>query len=195
MQPGGHGAFHIPPVPVLYRAMGQEPFEALMTAHHAEIYRYVLRVTARSGEADDLSQETFIRAYRAYRALPADANVRAWLFAIATNLCRNHFRSERRRRAAYAGVQIGAREVDHDGPEGAALFQEARTLTQGVIDGLPLKQRLAFVMRKLHDLDYDAIGQSLDCSSESARAHVFQALRKVRRALSGHALPDTEPRS
>ena len=124
--------------------------------------------------------------------MPADANVRAWLFAIATNLCRNHFRSERRRRAAYAGVQIGARDADHDGPEGAALFQEVRTLTQGVIDGLPLKQRLAFVMRKLHDLDYDAIGQSLDCSSESARAHVFQALRKIRRTL--HAIANTEPR-
>jgi RNA polymerase sigma-70 factor (ECF subfamily) len=174
--------------------MGQEPFEALMTVHHAEIHRYVRRVTARSGEADDLSQETFIRAYRAYRALPPDANVRAWLFAIATNLCRNHFRSERRRRAAYAGVQIAAREADHDDPEGAALFQEARALTQGVIARLPLKQRLAFVMRKLHDLDYDAIGQSLDCSSESARAHVFQALRKVRRTLTGHATADTEPR-
>jgi RNA polymerase sigma-70 factor, ECF subfamily len=174
--------------------MGQEPFEALMSTHHAEIYRYVLRVTARSGEADDLSQETFIRAYRAYRALPPDANVRAWLFAIATNLCRNHFRSERRRRAAYAGVQSGSRTADHDGPESVALAREARALTQGVIDGLPLKQRLAFVMRKLHDLDYDAIGQSLDCSSESARAHVFQALRKVRQTLTGHAIPDTEPR-
>jgi RNA polymerase sigma factor (sigma-70 family) len=174
--------------------MGQEPFEALMTAHHAEIYRYVRRVTARPSEADDLSQETFIRAFRAYRTLPSDANTRAWLFAIATNLCRNHFRSERRRHAAHAAVRASARAVDADGPEGAALFAEAKQLTQTVIDGLPPKQRLAFVMRKLHDLDYDAIGQGLDCSAESARAHVFQALRKIKRTLNGHAIPATEPR-
>ena len=44
-------------------------------------------------------------------------------------------------------------------------------------------------MRKIHDLDYEAIGRSLDCSAESARAHVFQALRKIRLSLNGHELP------
>ena len=48
---------------------------------------------------------------------------------------------------------------------------------------LPLKQRLAFVLRKVHDLDYDVIAQSLHCSAESARAHVFQALKKIRLGL------------
>jgi len=57
--------------------MGREPFEAVMTAHHAEIYRYLRRVTFRSADAEDLSQETFLRAFRAYRGLPPDANVRA----------------------------------------------------------------------------------------------------------------------
>ena len=76
--------------------MGREPFEAVMTAHHAEIYRYLRRVTFYSSEAEDLSQETFLRAFRAYRALPPDANVRAWLFAIATNLFRNSLRSSKR---------------------------------------------------------------------------------------------------
>ena len=60
------------------------------------------------------------------------------------------------------------------------------------MDGLPLKQRLAFVLRKLHDLEYDAIGKSLECSPESARAHVFQALKKIRLGLNGHELPMME---
>ena len=58
-----------------------------------------------------------------------------------------------------------------------------------VVVGLPPKQRLAFTLRKVHDLDYEAIGQSLDCSPDSARAHVFQALRKIRRSLNGYELP------
>jgi RNA polymerase sigma-70 factor (ECF subfamily) len=172
--------------------MGAEPFEAVVAAHHAEIYRYLLRTTARASEAQDLSQETFLRAYRAYRSLPGDANVRAWLFAIATNLSRNHFRAEKRRRVAHATVRAEATPHTGTGPEEETRFSEAAALVDAVIGRLPLKQRLAFTLRKIHDLDYAAIGQSLHCSPESARAHVFQALRKVRRSLNGHELPHAE---
>lgn len=163
--------------------MGENGFEAIVLAHHGEIYRYLLRTTARPSEAADLSQETFLRAFRAYPALPADANVRAWLFTIATNLCRNHFRAETRRRKAHAAVSADGPEVDDQGPEAATRIKEARVRIDAVIARLPLKQRLAFTLRKIHDLDYEAIGGILDCSAESARAHVFQAFRKVRQSL------------
>jgi len=172
--------------------MGPSIFDQAVTTHHAEIHRYLRRATARATEADDLSQETFLRAYRAWHRLPADANVRAWLFAIATNLVRNHARGESRRRRAYAEVRVTRTEAAADGPEGMTLFNEARQLVETVVTRLPLKQRLAFVLRKVHDLDYDAIGESLECSSESARAHVFQALKKIRAGLNGHALPGME---
>ena len=173
--------------------LGEAGFEAVVAAHHGEIYRYLRRLAARAAEADDLSQETFLRAYRARERLTPDANVRAWLFAIATNVFRNHLRSERRRRAAHDTVRATRREADPDGPEAQAVAGEVRTLAEAAIRGLPLKQRLAFTMRKMHDLDYDVIGQSLECSPESARAHVFQALRKVRQTLNGHQLLFTEP--
>ncbi len=54
---------------------------------------------------------------------------------------------------------------------------------EAVVERLPLRQRLAFILRKIHDLDYEVIARSLDCSAETARAHVFQALRKVRQNL------------
>jgi cystathionine gamma-lyase len=57
-----------------------------------------------------------------------------------------------------------------------------------ILDNDELKQRLAFLQRKVHGLDYEAIGESLTCSAGTARAHVFQALRKVRRALEGREL-------
>jgi RNA polymerase sigma-70 factor (ECF subfamily) len=174
--------------------MGQQPFETVLEAHHPEIYRYLLRVTSRRSDADDLSQETFLRAWRAYRVLAPDANVRAWLFTIATNLARNHFRSERRRQNAHAAVRIVRVETDGARPDGEAVFQETRARLERVVATLPFKQRLAFVLRKIHDLDYEAIARSLECSAESARAHVFQALRKIRRDLEGAALPRMEPR-
>jgi RNA polymerase sigma factor (sigma-70 family) len=168
---------------VSYMAMGQQPFETVVEAHHAEIYRYLVRVTTRPSEAQDLSQETFLRAYRAYRALTPDANVRAWLFTIATNLTRNHFRTERRRRSAHAAFRETRSELGGVDPEGETRFNEARARLEIVVTGLPLKQRLAFILRKIHEFDYEVIAQSLSCSTESARAHVFQALKKIRSGL------------
>ncbi len=173
--------------------MSQEAFEAVVSAHHGEICRYLRRMIGRAGDADDLSQETFLRAYRAYRSLPGDANVRAWLFSIATNLARNHFRSETRRRRAYGEVRASARETVDSAQEAVLVSRETGALVEGIVRRLPLKQRLAFTQRKIHGLDYEAIGRSLGCSAESARAHVFQALRKIRQGLDGHGLLPEEP--
>src|SRR5262249_4065615 len=101
--------------------MADDAFEAVVAAHRDESDRYGARVTARASDADDLSQETFLRAFRAHRALPADANVRAWLFAIATNLCRNHFRGEARRRRAMAAASADGHMAQPGWPEGEAL--------------------------------------------------------------------------
>ena len=163
-----------------------------MTAHHAEIYRYLRRVTFRSAEAEDLSQETFLRAFRAYRSLPPDANVRAWLFAIATNLFRNSLRSAKRRRAAHDTVKGKGRDDDGAEPESQARFNEARATVEAVIDALPPKQRAAFIMRKVHELPYDEIAKSLECSADSARAHVFQAFRKIRQSLDDTQIASAE---
>jgi RNA polymerase sigma-70 factor (ECF subfamily) len=168
---------------------GAGGFEAIVMAHHTEIHRYLVRVTTRGSEADDLSQETFLRAYRAWDQAPRDGNTRAWLYTIATNVYRNHVRSERRRKSAHATVEVVRRETDLDDPEAETLAGEMRTLTEGAIRSLPLKQRLAFTLRKLEDLDYETIASTLECSPETARAHVFQAMRKVRATLNGHALP------
>ena len=173
--------------------MSQEEFGAVVSAHHEEIFRYLRRAIGPAGDAEDLSQETFLRAYRAYATLPKDANVRAWLFSIATNLAKNHFRSETRRRRAYGEVQGGAQAATNTTQETELLSREASGLVDGIVQRLPFKQRLAFTQRKIHGLDYGAIGKNLGCSAESARAHVFQALRKIRQGLDGYGLLPGEP--
>jgi RNA polymerase sigma-70 factor (ECF subfamily) len=173
--------------------MSQEAFGAVVSAHHEEILRYLRRAIGSAGDAEDLSQETFLRAYRAYAALPKDANVRAWLFSIATNLAKNHFRAETRRRRAYGEVQVGTQATARTTQEAELVSREAGALVEGIVQRLPLKQRLAFTQRKIHGLDYEAIGKNLRCSAESARAHVFQALRKIRQGLDGYGLLPGEP--
>ncbi len=163
-----------------------QAFDGVLAAHHDEIYRYLRRVVGSGGDGEDLCQETFLRAYRAYGSLPEGANVRAWLFSIATNLAKNHFRSEARRRRAYG--EAPALHAAPAGAEAALVSRETGALVEAIVQRLPLRQRLAFTQRKLHGLEYEAIGQSLGCSAEAARAHVFQALRKIRRGLDGYGV-------
>ena len=156
------------------RSETDRAFGAIVETHHAEIYRYLRSVVSRGTEVEHLFQETFLRAFRGYRSLPVDTDVRAWLFGIASTLCRTDVRSGRRHRPR---------------PEGGAIRDEARSPLEDVIGGLPVLQRLAITMRRLHGLDYDAIGASLDCAAETARAHVLQALRQIRRGRDGLTVP------
>jgi RNA polymerase sigma-70 factor (ECF subfamily) len=163
-----------------------DAFADLVTRHHAEIYRYLVRVTGRASDADDLSQETFFRAFRACAGGGPDGDCRAWLFAIATNLSKNYFRSQKRRQRAQHELLLGwgDRAAGLDGESGGRDLGEA---VERMVAALPVKQRLAFVQRKVHGFAYETIAENLGCSPESARANVFQATKKIRRALDGHA--------
>jgi RNA polymerase sigma-70 factor, ECF subfamily len=152
---------------------GDPGFDALVARHHAEIYRYLLRMTGRTSVAGGLSQETFLRAYR---SLPADGSARARLFGIATRLSRKHLRGTGRRRRADGGLTAGV------GADGRALDS---VRIEAMVAVLPFEQRAAFLQRKFHLLDYAAIGQILRCSIEGAQALVFRALRRIRQALDG----------
>ena len=171
--------------PVSTEAGGQLlwTIEAVVTVHHPEIHRYLARVTGRAAEADDLSQETFLRAYRAFRALPEDANVRAWLFTIATNVYRNHVRSEKRRLAAHATVRAAGRELDLDGPEEEAMADEARALTAAAIRQLPPKQRAAIALHYIGDMTTAEVAEILGCAVSTVSVHLHRARARLAETL------------
>jgi RNA polymerase sigma-70 factor, ECF subfamily len=151
-------------------------FDRLVARHRAEIAAYLRRVLGDPAAAEDAAQDTWLRAHRAFGRLPADANARAWLYRIATNRARSLLRQRSaaaRRASAVAVDMLPARGVDLDG--GLTLQAVARAVMR-----LPTKQRAALVARRFQDLGYDEIGAALDCSAESARANVHQAVRKLR---------------
>lgn len=159
------------------------PFEDAMRRHDREIMRFLVRMTRDREDALDLFQETFLRAYRAYPDLDSEAALRPWLFKIAANLCRNRAR-DRARHSRIVAPDADAEVLDavsphhlnhanHSAPDGALDMRRA-------IAGLPGKQGQAFVMRKIVGLEYSEIGAALGCSEESARAGVYQALRKLK---------------
>jgi len=166
------------------------PFAEIVSLHQEVVYRYLLRFTRNVHDAQDLFQETFLRAHRAYAALPGDADLRAWLLRIAVNASKNYVRDRQRRTRVLVDEEEGyecANSVstkDTTDTEQAMIAREtARTLVS-TIETLPFHQRAALIQRQFEGLDYDTIANNLDCSPESARAHVYQALRKLRLSLA-----------
>ncbi len=163
----------LPPIPL--------PFEDAMRRHDREIMRFLVRMTHDHEDALDLFQETFLRAYRAYPDLDSEAGLRPWLFKIAANLCRNRAR-DRARRSRVIAPEADAEVLDAVSPRHFAnhAAQDGALDLRRAVAGLPGKQGQAFVMRKIVGLDYAEIGAALGCSEDSARAGVYQALRKLK---------------
>src|ERR1700730_7929554 len=159
------------------------PFEELIRRHEREIMRYLLRVTRDPDDAADLFQDTWLRAYRAYPRIDSSTDLRPWLYAIATNLCRNRVRDHSRRSRVLvadnekspAAETMGRTQLSRNENEGYALVRVREMLSR-----LPNKQREALNLRYFAGLEYAAIAAALGCSPESARANVSQAMRKLK---------------
>lgn len=166
------------------------PFAEVITLHQRAIYGYLLHFTRNVADAQDLFQETFLRAYRAYAVLPTDADVRAWLMRIAVNLSKNYVRDRQRRNRVLVDEEQGQDHeqaffaVSNNDTEQTMISREVAQTLLTTIDALPFRQRTALIQRQFEGLEYDAIAANLECSPESARAHVYQALRKLRFVLS-----------
>ncbi len=168
--------------------MPQQPFEKLIEMHRDEIFAYLWRLIP-GDQAEDCLQETFLRAFRAYERTTPDSNYRAWLYKIATNVARTaHTRRQR---------EMTRELIRPAAPEGRTLLdsvilsEDLKVVLQAV-EALPHKQRAALIMRKYQEMDYKDIGAALECSPVTARAHVYQALKKLRLRLAGDLERSTE---
>jgi RNA polymerase sigma-70 factor (ECF subfamily) len=157
------------------------PFEEAVRSMEREIMRFLVRSTGDRDDAMDLFQDTWLRAYRAYPTLKSEDGLRPWVYRIASNLCRNRARDRMRHSRVMTsesadGVELelrGSHQLNGGGPEGAIHLKRS-------IARLPGKQGQALMMRKFAGLEYAEIATALNCSAESARASVYQALKKLR---------------
>ncbi|OGO72700.1 MAG: hypothetical protein A3G84_05150 [Chloroflexi bacterium RIFCSPLOWO2_12_FULL_71_12] len=150
---------------------GARTFGELLERHEREIFAYALRLTGRREDADDLYQETFLAAFRAWPP-PRRDHERAWLYKIATNKAIDR---ERRRRPTVSVEDLRLAAPDRDGVTLIDLASAIRTLPPG--------QRAAFVLRTVEGRPYREVALALECSEEAARTRVSEATKKVRASL------------
>lgn len=159
-------------------------FHEIMDRNQSAIYRYLVRCTGNIDDAQELFQDTFLRAHRAYVGLSPDANHPAWLFRIATNLVKNYIRSRKRRRKVFVDGEAlapsNSASSNTSNAEDDLQSQETARILLKALQALPFRQRTALIQRQFEGLDYRLIAENLECSEGTARAHVYQALRKLR---------------
>lgn len=158
-------------------------FERIMQRHEREIMRYLLRVAGNRADAADLFQETWLRAYRAYPRLKPESDVRPWLYAIALNLSRNRSRDGARRARVIVPEDKENPAANGSGRGHQALNENdgyAAVHLRDLMSALPAKQREALHLRYIAGLDYAGIAVVMNCSQDSARANVSQAMKKLK---------------
>jgi RNA polymerase sigma-70 factor (ECF subfamily) len=158
-------------------------FEELVERHSAEIFAYVWRMLREAHDAEDCLQETFLRAFRSYGRVREGTNYRAWLYKIATNTTRSHWKRRKRSEIHTADLdpdlQSDEMSVTDRVERKALLAVVART-----VEELPDQQRAALIMRKYQELGYAEIAAALECTEASARANVYQAVKKLQAKFS-----------
>ena len=153
-----------------------------MRRYQRRVYAVACRILRRHDAAEDVAQETFIRAYRALGRFENGRPFGPWVVRIAANLAINQYRSPRRREE---GLPEGHAEVPSrdNGPLGQVLDREASAVLDDAVARLPEEQRAVFVLRVFEDLSYQEIASTLGLSMGTVMSRLSRAREKLRTAL------------
>ena len=165
-------------------------FDVLVLRYQHKIVKLVNRYVHDHAEALDVTQEAFIKAYRALPRFRGDSAFYTWLYRIAINTAKNALVASRRRPVSYdldlqdgAQVQAQARLSDTETPEALALTEEIRRTVNEAIEALPDDLRLAIVLRELEGLSYEDIAKTMECPVGTVRSRIFRAREAIDRSL------------
>jgi RNA polymerase sigma-70 factor (ECF subfamily) len=158
------------------------PFDQLVKSHGREIFHYLFRLLGRTQAAEDALQDAFLRAMHAYDRLDKHANTRAWLYRIARNVALTQLKQDQRFQI-YDDLHENIIDRSPSVVEQVEMRDRLQELREAV-NRLPRQQREALILRKYQELNYAEIGLALECSPETARANVYQALKKLRYTFS-----------
>lgn len=170
--------------------------EELFQKHHGEIYAYLVRMLRDPELAADLTQDAFIKAYRAHDSLEDPAHARAWLYQIAHRVALDEIRRRKIVRfLPWTGESYGtAPSAEHLALEGRLSSDLQRALAR-----IPERQRAALLLAELHDLTGLELASALGVSHVAARALLTRARDSLRRELSAErdaqAAAELEPRT
>jgi RNA polymerase sigma-70 factor (ECF subfamily) len=175
-------------------------FDVLFARYEKGIFNLIYRMVGDLEDATDLTSQTFLHALRAYDRFRGESQAYTWLYRIAVNLCKNHFR-KRDREARLQIVSLDTpiytdgEEIERDiedlsqSPERLMEGQELQVLIQQSIMRLSPDLRTVILLRDVQGLSYQEVADITGCSVEAVKSRIFRARGFLRKALSPHLHP------
>jgi len=165
--------------PLLGHARTQRSFETLYHDHVSDVYRYALAVTGQTSDAEDVTQTTFLNAYRAYARGERPRKPQNWLLTIAHNVCRQ--------RARFAYYRVREVELEEDSAEALLPPDDIPTATdiRRALSHLPFQQRAVLIMRELEGRTHAEIAEMMGLTTQATEMLAFRARRALREQLAG----------
>ena len=183
------------------RAQGgdQRAFEQLVSKYQRKLGRLLSRFIRDQAEVEDVSQETFIKAYRALPNFRGESAFYTWLYRIGINTAKNYLVSQGRR--APTSTSFDAEEAegfedagqlrDINTPESLLLSKQIGETVNAAMDALPEELRTAIMLREIEGMSYDEIAGVMDCPIGTVRSRIFRARDAV--AVRLQPLLDSSP--
>ena len=174
------------------RSGDSDAFRVLVERHSRSLFRLAFRMTGNQQDAEDVVQESFMRAYKQLAKFDERASFGTWLYRIAANCSLDLVRARKRRSEHLAPQDAEGSEMDdavallpsHDPtPERAALSGEVRGRLEAAMEELSATERTAFVLRHFEGMCMEEVSRVLECQPGAAKHSVFRAVQKLRRAL------------
>ena len=162
----------------------RDAFRVLVERHARPVFRLAFRMTGNEIDAEDMVQETFLKAWKQIGAFDGRAGFGTWLYRICANCSIDHMRARKRKQESLAPddpfVQVAAGTPS---PERLALSSQVGAILGVALDGLSEMERAAFVMRHYEGLSIEEISAALGVQPGAAKHSIFRAVRKLRQAL------------
>lgn len=179
----------------------QQAFGLLVSKYQRKLLRLVMRFVRDSGEAEDVTQEAFIKAYRALPGFRGESAFYTWLYRIGVNTAKNWLLAHGRRMPTVSDIAIDKDESDgiDDGgllrddetPERVLMSKQLGETVNAAMDALPEDLRMAISLREIEGLSYEEIAQVMDCPIGTIRSRIFRAREAIASRL--RPLLDTAP--
>ena len=169
----------------------EETFESLTQPHVDALWRTAFRMTGDHDAADDLIQETCLKAYRSFSRFKPGSNYRAWIFRILTNLCLDHLRREKRSPVVRSDVDANVLESgattrrEHD-PDIQVSRSEIRSAVLQAMSQLTPEIRLVVSLALLEGRTYQEIAEIVGCPVGTVRSRLSRGRQQLRRTLQSH---------
>ena len=172
------------------QAGDKKAFDLLVLKYQHKLVKLISRYVHDHAEALDVSQEAFIKAYRALPRFRGDSSFYTWLYRIGINTAKNHLVSQGRRppdsdidAQDAERYDIESRLKDQESPEALAQRDQVQETVMSAIDELPEDLRTAITLREFEGLTYEEIAQAMDCPIGTVRSRIFRAREAIDRRL------------